>query len=136
MECEPRQLQSNRAPPAIPFGTAPAHETPPFPPADAQSYSPPLLLTKLTAPRLPEPSGLLVRSGLIDRILDADRARLTVVCAEVVRAVRVPVGVLVHLLLSGPTPGLPAPRRPHRRLNGGWAFLVYVLATAALVNGS
>lgn len=46
-----------------------------------------------------------------------------------------PVGVLAHLLLSGPTPGIPAPRRPERRLTGGWAFLVYVAVTAALVNG-
>lgn len=46
-----------------------------------------------------------------------------------------PVGVLAHLLLSGPTPGLPAPRRADRRLTGGLAFVVNLLVTAALVNG-
>lgn len=44
-----------------------------------------------------------------------------------------PVGVLAHLLLSGPTPGLPGPRRPQRRLTGGWAFLVYLVVSAVLV---
>jgi hypothetical protein len=34
-----------------------------------------------------------------------------------------PVQVL-FVLLSGPTPGLPAPRDPSRRLTGGWAFLI------------
>ncbi len=82
MECAPGHLQSNRAPPAVPFGSVPAHETSTFTPVGAESYGAPLLLTKLTAPRLPDPSGLLVRSGLIGRILDADRTRLTVVCAS------------------------------------------------------
>lgn len=35
-----------------------------------------------------------------------------------------PVGGIVFLLLSGPTPGIPAPRNHHRRLTGGWAFLL------------
>jgi hypothetical protein len=47
-----------------------------------------------------------------------------------------PVGVLAHLLLSGPTPGLPAPRRPDRRLTGGWAFLIYLVVIVGMVNGS
>ena len=34
------------------------------------------------------------------------------------------VGAAVFLLLSGPAPGLPAPREGSRRLTGGWAFLV------------
>jgi hypothetical protein len=33
-----------------------------------------------------------------------------------------PVGNVVFLLLSGPTPGVPRPRNPRRRLTGGWAF--------------
>lgn len=47
-----------------------------------------------------------------------------------------PVGVLAHLLLSGPTPGLPTPGEPHRRLTGGWAFLIYLVLAGALVSGS
>jgi hypothetical protein len=35
-----------------------------------------------------------------------------------------PVGNVVYLVLSGPTPGVPRPRNPHRRLTGGWAFLL------------
>lgn len=35
-----------------------------------------------------------------------------------------PVGAIAFLLASGPTPGLPGPRDPHRRLTGGWAFLL------------
>jgi hypothetical protein len=35
-----------------------------------------------------------------------------------------PVGSIVLLLLSGPTPGLPRPRWTNRRLTGGWAFLL------------
>ena len=35
----------------------------------------------------------------------------------------VPFGGLAFCLLSGPTPGLPAPR-DERRLTGGWAFLI------------
>lgn len=46
-----------------------------------------------------------------------------------------PFGLLAHLLLSGPTPGLPAPRDPERRLTGGWAFLVYVVVSAVVVAG-
>ncbi len=41
------------------------------------------------------------------------------------------VGVLAMALLSGPFPGVPAPRRPERRLTGGWAFLLGVLLTSA-----
>jgi hypothetical protein len=41
----------------------------------------------------------------------------------------VPGGVLAFFLLAGPTPGVPAPRRPARRLTGGWALLLsFVLA--------
>lgn len=47
-----------------------------------------------------------------------------------------PVGVLAHLLLSGPTPGVPAPGEPDRRLTGGWAFLAYLALAGALVSGS
>lgn len=35
-----------------------------------------------------------------------------------------PVGSVVFVLLSGPTPGIPGPREPRRRLTGGWAFLL------------
>ena len=35
-----------------------------------------------------------------------------------------PIGAVVFLLASGPVPGLPAPPDRHRRLTGGWAFLV------------
>jgi hypothetical protein len=35
-----------------------------------------------------------------------------------------PIGTPLYLLLSGPTPLLPAPRNPNRRLTGGWAFLL------------
>lgn len=41
----------------------------------------------------------------------------------------VPGGVVAFFLLAGPTPGLPAPRRPARRLTGGWAFLLSLLLT-------
>jgi hypothetical protein len=34
------------------------------------------------------------------------------------------IGTPVYLLLSGPTPLLPTPRNPSRRLTGGWAFLL------------
>jgi hypothetical protein len=34
------------------------------------------------------------------------------------------VGAVAFLVLSGPTPGLPEPHRPQRRLTGGWAFLL------------
>lgn len=37
-----------------------------------------------------------------------------------------PVGILAFLLLSGPTPPLPAPRDHTRRLTGGWAFVVSI----------
>lgn len=35
-----------------------------------------------------------------------------------------PLGSIVFLVLSGPTPGIPRPRTPRRRLTGGWAFLL------------
>ncbi|MBT0769939.1 hypothetical protein KIH74_13460 [Kineosporia sp. J2-2] len=35
-----------------------------------------------------------------------------------------PVAVPLFLLLSGPTPFVPAPRNPDRRLTGGWALLL------------
>lgn len=40
-----------------------------------------------------------------------------------------PVGSVAFLLLSGPTPGLPSPRNPRRRLTGGGgvAFLLSLL---------
>jgi hypothetical protein len=41
------------------------------------------------------------------------------------------VGALAFLVLSGPTPGLPEPRRPQRRLTAGWAFFLG-LALAAV----
>lgn len=37
-----------------------------------------------------------------------------------------PIGHVVFLLLSGPTPGVRPPRRGARRLTGGWAFLLSV----------
>jgi len=42
-----------------------------------------------------------------------------------------PVGALAFLLLSGPTPGLPAPRSG-RRLTGGRGFLLALVLGAAL----
>ena len=42
-----------------------------------------------------------------------------------------PVGALAFLLLSGPTPGLPAPRS-RRRLGGGWALLIALLLAPLL----
>ena len=38
-----------------------------------------------------------------------------------------PFGLILFLLLSGPTPALPAPRDPNRRLTGGWAFLLSIV---------
>lgn len=46
-----------------------------------------------------------------------------------------PVGALAFLALSGPTPGLRAPRDPARRLTGGWAFLLSLLLTGAVRSG-
>ncbi|MGY1854753.1 hypothetical protein [Modestobacter sp. SYSU DS0290] len=43
-----------------------------------------------------------------------------------------PVGPLAFLVLSGPFPGLPAPRPGRRRLTGGWAFLLSLLLGTAL----
>lgn len=37
-----------------------------------------------------------------------------------------PLGLTLFLVLSGPTPPLPAPRHPARRLTGGWAFLLSI----------
>ena len=44
-----------------------------------------------------------------------------------------PLGTLSYLLLSGPTPSIPAPRDPRRRLAGGWAFLLSIPLGALLV---
>lgn len=38
-----------------------------------------------------------------------------------------PVGAVAFLVLSGPTPGVPAPDDPARRLTGGWALLLSLL---------
>lgn len=38
-----------------------------------------------------------------------------------------PIGTPLFLLLSGPTPLVPAPRRIERRLTGGWAFLLSLI---------
>ncbi|WP_344153672.1 hypothetical protein [Nocardioides koreensis] len=38
--------------------------------------------------------------------------------------VATPLGMAAYLLLAGPTPLVPAPRNPARRLTGGWAFLL------------
>lgn len=43
-----------------------------------------------------------------------------------------PVSLGAFLLLSGPTPGLPAPRDGGRRLTGGWAFLLSMPLAALL----
>lgn len=45
------------------------------------------------------------------------------------------VGVVLMLLLSGRTPGLPAPTAAGRRLTGGWAFLLSSTVTTLLSNG-
>lgn len=42
-----------------------------------------------------------------------------------------PFGAMAYVLLGGPL-GLPRPRHPHRRLTGGWAFLL----ASALLGGS
>jgi len=44
-----------------------------------------------------------------------------------------PFGLLGFLLLSGPTPGLPAPRANRRRLHGGWAFLVSAVLRSLVI---
>lgn len=41
-----------------------------------------------------------------------------------------PVGMAALLLLSGPVPGLPAPRNPERRLTGGWSLLLSIVVSA------
>ncbi|HSE08573.1 MAG TPA: hypothetical protein VLB29_07895 [Nocardioidaceae bacterium] len=43
-----------------------------------------------------------------------------------------PVGILVFLVLSGPTPGVPGPKNPQRRLTGGWAFLLSIPLASVL----
>jgi len=43
-----------------------------------------------------------------------------------------PFALILFLLLSGPTPGLPAARNPGRRLTGGWAFLLSLVLPRAL----
>lgn len=40
-----------------------------------------------------------------------------------------PVGMAAFLLLSGPIPGLPPPRKINRRLTGGWGFLLMLVAS-------
>jgi hypothetical protein len=42
------------------------------------------------------------------------------------------VGTMAMLLLSGPTPGLPAPRATARRLTGGWAFVLSAVVAGVL----
>lgn len=46
-----------------------------------------------------------------------------------------PVGIAAFLLLSGPTPLVPAHRNPDRRLTGGWALLLSIVVTPMLVRG-
>lgn len=46
-----------------------------------------------------------------------------------------PLGQLAYLLLSGPTPGWPRPRRPERPLTGGWGFLLGVLLSSFSLPG-
>lgn len=43
-----------------------------------------------------------------------------------------PIGSIAFLLLSGPTPLLPRPKDPARRLTGGWAFLLAIPLIGAL----
>jgi len=47
-----------------------------------------------------------------------------------------PIGLLASLLLSGPFPGVPAPRPAAHRLTGGWAFLVGLVLGGAYLGGS
>lgn len=46
-----------------------------------------------------------------------------------------PLGQLGFLLLSGPTPGVSAPRRPQRGLTGGKGFLLSLLLGAVSLPG-
>ena len=50
-------------------------------PTFSSNGAPPLLLTKMTVPRIARQSDLLPRPELIARVQDADRYRLAVVCA-------------------------------------------------------
>ncbi len=43
-----------------------------------------------------------------------------------------PFGQILFLLMSGPTPGLRAPRDLNRGLSGGWAFLLSLVLSSAL----
>jgi hypothetical protein len=43
-----------------------------------------------------------------------------------------PLGAIAFLLASGPIPGAPHPGSPHRRLTGGWAFLLSIALTGIL----
>jgi hypothetical protein len=45
-----------------------------------------------------------------------------------------PIGTPIYLLLSGPTPLLPTPRFPARRLTGGWAFLLACVLSSILTS--
>ena len=44
-----------------------------------------------------------------------------------------PMGTGLFLLLSGPVPGIPAPRDPRRRVTGGWSFLLMVVLASGAV---
>lgn len=46
-----------------------------------------------------------------------------------------PVGIPAFLVLSGPVPGLPAPRPGARVLTGGWAFLLTAFLLGPLLKG-
>jgi hypothetical protein len=45
-----------------------------------------------------------------------------------------PIGMACFLLLSGPVPGLRAPRNVKRRLTGGWAFLLSIVLSSMTVS--
>ena len=44
----------------------------------------------------------------------------------------VPLVAVAYLVLAAPTPGLPPPRDPARRLRGGWAFVIAVVLNSVL----
>jgi hypothetical protein len=44
-----------------------------------------------------------------------------------------PLGSLAFAVLAGPTPLIPAPRNPARRLTGGWALLLTLLLGTVFV---
>lgn len=47
-----------------------------------------------------------------------------------------PAGFVAFLLLAGPLPLVPGPRRPGRRLTGGWAFLLSLVLGGGILAGS